>query len=71
MTCSARCVYDEIRDLHIVPGYSIISLVFSNDEIDSIGMYEISYGKNKMEWMRDPNNPTSPFTISKSVSMTL
>ena len=71
MICGARCVYDEVRDPHIVPGYSIITMAFSNDEIDSIGMYEISYDKNKMEWVRDPNNPTSPFTISKSVSMAL
>ncbi|MEM0134977.1 MAG: hypothetical protein QXU18_07095 [Thermoplasmatales archaeon] len=71
MICGARCVYNEAPDPHIVPGYSMISLVFSNDEIDSIEMYEISYDKNNMEWMRDPNNPTSPFTISKSVSMAL
>ena len=71
MICGARCVYDEVRDPHIVPGYSIISLVFNKDEIETIGMYEISYDKNKMEWIRDPNNPTSPFTISRSVSMAL
>lgn len=64
MICGARCVYDEVRDPHIVPGYSIVSLTFDNDEIQTIGMYEISYDKNKMEWVRDPNNPTSPFIIS-------
>ncbi len=58
--CGARCVYDENRNPTIVPGYSIINIVFDNDQIQKIYMYEVSYDKNRMEWLRDPNNPVSP-----------
>jgi len=68
MICGARCVYDEVSNPHIVPGYSIITLSFDSDDIKAIGMYEISYDKNKMEWVRDPNNPTSPFMVTGEVS---
>ena len=61
--CGARCVYDEVRDPHIVPGYSILNLTFDQDEVKKVLMYEVSYDKNKMEWIRDPNNPISPFVI--------
>jgi predicted MPP superfamily phosphohydrolase len=53
----ARCVYDEVNDPHIVPGYSILDLQFEGNLVKRIEIYEIHYDKTKEEWLADPNNP--------------
>ena len=53
----ARCVYDEVNDPHIVPGYSILDLELEGDTVKRIEIYEIHYDKTKEEWLADPNNP--------------
>ncbi len=59
----ARCIYDELRDPHVVPGYSFIDLTFDRDQINRIGIYEIHYDKIKQAWLADPNNPNIDLPI--------
>lgn len=54
----ARCVYDEVNDPHVIPGYSIIDLGFEEDKVRHLGIYEIRFDKATQDWYVDPNNPS-------------
>lgn len=60
---SARCVYDEVNDPHIVPGYAIIGIPFDYDTVKPLKIWEMIYDKSKIAWYRDPNNPIFPYLL--------
>lgn len=64
----ARCIYDEVRDPHIVPGYAIIGIPMEHNVVKPIRLYEILYDKSRMLWYRDPNNPSFPFLVDTITS---
>lgn len=61
---SARCVYDEIDDPQVIPGYSIIAVRFENNRIGPLKMYQITYDKSKMVWYMDSRKSSSSYTIN-------
>jgi predicted MPP superfamily phosphohydrolase len=65
---TARCVYDEVRDPHIIPGYSIMEIGFERDKIKNLSIYEIRFDKSSQEWFADPNNPNLDIPLPLLVS---
>ncbi|MGC8515885.1 MAG: metallophosphoesterase family protein [Thermoplasmata archaeon] len=61
---SARCVYDEIDDPQVIPGYSIIGISFENSRVGHLKMYQFMYDKSKMVWYMDSRKSSSSFTIN-------
>lgn len=61
---SARCVYDEIDDPQVIPGYSIIGIPFENNKVGPLKMYLFMYDKSKMVWYMDSRKSSSSYTIN-------
>ena len=61
---SARCIYDEVEDPQVIPGYSIIGIPFDYNRIGPLKIYQLMYDKSKMVWYRDSNKSSSPFRVS-------
>ncbi|MHB8396387.1 MAG: metallophosphoesterase family protein [Thermoplasmataceae archaeon] len=60
----SRAVYDEVNDPNVVPGYSVIDVMFDDASVKGFRIYEIRYDKGRRSWYRDPNNPNYPFVLN-------